>query len=89
MHINKDMKAAIARPTKAYLQKTSLFLRFRITAHKHLLKQVYLLSEKETDSNETLLSTSKKTNENIRAMIQTVQTFNLLPQNIELMLFVS
>ena len=62
MCINKDMKAAIARPTKAYLQKTSLFLRFRITAHKHLLKQVYLPSEKETDSTDTLLSTSKKTN---------------------------
>ena len=83
MCINKDMKAAIARPTKAYLQKTSLFLRYRIAAHKHLLKQVYLPSEIGTQTEETLWSKNMKTRENVCAMLQTIQDFNLLPQNIE------
>ena len=57
MCINRDMKAAI---TRRYLQKTSLFLRYRITAHKHLLKQVYLPSETVNEIDDTLLSTNKK-----------------------------
>ena len=40
MCINKDMKAAIDRPTKAYLQKNIALLRYRIE-HKALIKQVY------------------------------------------------
>ena len=41
MYINKDMKHAIVHPSKAYLQKTSLFLRFRIAAYKHLQQQLF------------------------------------------------
>ena len=37
MCINRDMKTAVVRPTKAYLQKTSLFLRYRIDAYKSLI----------------------------------------------------
>ena len=35
------MKEAIIRPTQAYLQKTSLFLNYRIKAYKLLMKQVF------------------------------------------------
>ena len=41
MCINKDMKDAVVHPSKAYLQKTSLFLRFRITAYKNMLNQIF------------------------------------------------
>ena len=78
MCINRDIKAAIARPTKAYLQKMSLFLGYRINTHKHLLKQVYMPPETRDDTDETLFSTNKKTYENVCAMMQTIQDFNLL-----------
>ena len=37
MCVNKDMKMAITHPTKPYLQKVYLFLRYRISVHKNLL----------------------------------------------------
>ena len=82
MCINKDMKAAVARPTKAYLQKTSLFLRYRIAAHKHLLEQVYLPSDHTDETDQPLLTTNKKMNENFSSMLKTIQQFNLLPLNL-------
>ena len=66
------MMAAI---TKAYLQKTSLFLRYRIAAHEHLLKQMYLHSETGNEIEETQM---RKTFENVCAIIQ-IQDFSLLP----------
>lgn len=77
MCINKDMKLAIARPTKAYLH-----LRYRIAAHKHLLKQVYLPPESGTQCEDTLFTTNKKTHVNVCVMAQTVKDFNLSPHNI-------
>ena len=41
MCVNKDMKIAITHPTKPYLQKVSLFLRYKISVHKNLLTQIF------------------------------------------------
>ena len=84
MCINKDMKAAVARPTEAYLQKTSLFLRYRIAAHKNLLKQVYLSSDSRSKTDETLFSTNMRIKENVCTMVKTIKDFNLLPHNMQL-----
>ena len=84
MCINKDMKAAVVRPTKAYLQKTSLFLRYRIAAHKNLLKQVYLSSDSRSKTDETLFSTNMRIKENVCTRVKTIKDFNLLPHNMQL-----
>ena len=41
MCVNKDLKMAIVRPTQSYLQKTSLFLKYRITVYNNLLAQLF------------------------------------------------
>ena len=38
MLINRDMKAAVVRPTEAYLPKISLFLRYCKAVQKNLLQ---------------------------------------------------
>ena len=70
------MKAAIARPTnnEAYLQKTSLFMRYRIAAHKALIKQVYPPSGHLKEPKETLLCKIKQINENVSAMLKTMSS---------------
>ena len=54
MCINKDMKSAVVCPSKAYLQKTSLFLRFRIAAYKTILNQILPAAADEPDKSETV-----------------------------------
>ena len=72
MCINKDMKGAIARPNKTYLQKISLFLRYRIRAHKNLIHELFPETRPSTKHNAcTILDNSsevKKREENIVQM---------------------
>ena len=83
MLINRDMKAAIVRPTKAYLQKTSLFLRYRIAAHKNLLRQLFSSAPKRHPKNDRCLFTYipelKEREDNITAMFHEMEKRNLFP----------
>lgn len=81
MCINKDMKNAVVRPTTPYLQKTSLFLRYRITAYKSLLQQLFPHSD--TDSSDNLIYNKslscKEREENIASIIELIKAKELLP----------
>ena len=85
MCINKDMEAVV-RPTQAYLQKTSLFLRHRIDLHKALMKQLFQGSTETTENTKPsvfdLTSEVKKREENINSMISAIEDSNLLPQEV-------
>ncbi len=82
MCVNKDLKNAIIRPTKEYLQKTSLFLRYRIAAYKNLLSQVFPSDTDMQPENITFYSDCKsflKIEENVKAMIDEATRMNLFP----------
>lgn len=87
MCINRDMKAAVVRPTKAYLQKTSMFLRYRIAAYKNLLHQLFpaqskIPSQFAQDHLTTTESEITKREDNIIAMIKEIENNIVLPHNI-------
>ncbi len=82
MCINKDLKMAISRPTQSYLQKTSLFMKHRISIHKSLLSEIFpsLNSQFEPLFN---IFTKKpaivKGEENVVAMITQIDKIGLFP----------
>ena len=51
--VHEDMKAAVAWPTKAYLQT---LLRYRIVTHKLILEQVDLPSDHTCEADQPLLT---------------------------------
>ncbi len=87
MCVNKDLKAAVVRPTQAYLQKTSLFFNYRIKAYKNLVKQLFPEKFKETGTTlATILDTTPKARrveENIVQMCTEIATHSLIPPEIE------
>ena len=75
MCINKDMKYAVVRPSKEYLQKTSLFLRLRIAAYKNLLSQLLPAAPNALD-NYGIYSDKPELNraeQNIKSMMDTIE----------------
>jgi len=80
MCINKDMKMAIVRPTKSYLQKTSLFMRYRITAHRNLLKQLFPPPDQREHKTSLFdpSSDTRKKEDNIKTMIEVIQKYHML-----------
>lgn len=85
MCINKDMKHAVVRPTKAYLQKTSLFLRFRIKAYENLQCQLFPVNTEKKALYTGIYSENPeivKAEDNIRAMMSILDEKELLPHSI-------
>ena len=80
MCINKDLKAAIIRPSEAYLQKTSLFFNYRIKAYKNLLQELFPTKSNETCSPSTITDSTlyaKHCEENIQSMCLLINTNKL------------
>jgi len=80
------MKAAIVGPSKAYLQKTSLFLRYRIAAHKNLLQQLFPTASSRQPQRDncsfTTIPEVKEREDNITAMFKETECKCVLPHNI-------
>ena len=80
------MKAAIVGPSKAYLQKTSLFLRYRIAAHKNLLQQLFPTASSRQPQRDncsfTTIPEVKEREDNITAMFEETECKCVLPHNI-------
>ena len=86
MCINKDLKMAIVCPTKAYLQKMSLYLRYRVSVHKNLLRLLFPHLNNETTplfSVFTKDSLAKQREENIHTMMLAIQEKELFPRSVQ------
>ena len=84
MYINWDMKAAVVRPTKAYLQKTSMFLRYRIAAYKNMLfpTESSTPSQYSQDHITTTEPEITKREDNVLAIIKEIENNSVLPHNL-------
>ncbi len=87
MCINRDMKAAVVRPTRAYLQKTSLFLRYRIAAYKNILQQLFPAEPNSPSEHaQNCLTTNepeiREREENTLSMLKDMDKSGLLPHNV-------
>uniref|UniRef100_A0A1X7UL74 Uncharacterized protein n=2 Tax=Amphimedon queenslandica TaxID=400682 RepID=A0A1X7UL74_AMPQE len=85
MCVNKDLKMAIARPTQAYLQKMSIYLRYRVTQHKNLINELFS-KDNEQIPQPTLYEQESliwKDEANIKSMTELIENFQLLPSSLE------
>ena len=82
MAINKDMKSAVVHASKAYLQKTSMYLRFRISAYRNFLIQAFPDGINQ-ESDVLVYATTpeaKKVEENIKAMMSEMDKVKLFSE---------
>jgi len=80
MCINKDLKTAVTRPSKAYLQKTSLFFNYRIKAFKNLIQELFPEKFKEPGNPNTIINNTPHVlhcEENIQKMCSLISTNKL------------
>ena len=81
MCINKDLKAAVTRPTKSYLQKTTLFFNYRIKAYKNIIHELFPDREIKQSTSNTIIDSTPQTcqsEENIKQMCSLIRDKNLL-----------
>lgn len=80
--INKDLKEAIAYPTEAYLQKTSLFLNRRIITQKQFLSDIfpekYEVKEPVREMVVDQSTKSKEVERNIMTMMNFILSKNMV-----------
>ena len=86
MCINRDLKAAVVRPTKAYLQKTTLFFNnYRIKAYKKLISQMFPKRFSQCTNSRTILDSTSQAyhqEENIQQMCSAISMNCLLPPQL-------
>ena len=83
MCVNKDLKLATIRPTPCYLQKTTLFFNYRISAYKHFPKQLFLekTNQAKTENSKSVLDSTiaaSEREENIKHMCTVINNSSLL-----------
>lgn len=81
------MKAAVVRPTKAYLQKTSMFLRYHIAVYNNMLQKLFpaeskLPSQHAQDRLTTTEPQITKREDNVLAVIKEIDSNSVLPLNL-------
>ena len=81
MCINKDLKAAVIRPTTSYLQKTTLFFNYRIKAYKNIIHELFPEKDTKQSTSNTIIDSTPQSyqgEENIKQMCSLIRTKNLL-----------
>ena len=86
MCINKDLKTAVVRPTKPYLQKTCLFFNCRIKLYKNLIQQLFpeqLVHQLQPSDILDRSPQAYKYEENIKHMCQLVKANSLICSDLQ------
>ena len=87
MCINEDLKAAIIRPTKSHLHKTSLFFKYRIASYKNLVRQLFPEKiSKDITTTRTILDKSMEAQHkenDIKKMCMEITIKRLLPLQLQ------